>query len=79
MVKGLFLNGESDYIEVTQEGYTVFHLPVTEFEKLLKTLPQDRWYTIIWDSDGDFLITDAKHRDILPDLFCMLKKGRHDA
>lgn len=73
--KGLPFDGKSDYIEVDGE-HLILHiefLPET-LKQLLNKLPRNRWYAIMWDSDGDFLITNAKNRKILPDLFCKLKK-----
>jgi len=51
---------------------------ICEKEYLLKTLPEDKWYDVIYDSDGDFIITNAENKDILPDLFHELKRKRDE-
>jgi len=43
---------------------------------LIKSLSHNQRYSIICDSDGDFLITNEKNRSILPDLFCEMKRRK---
>jgi len=45
-------------------------------EQLLSQLPQGVWYSMIWDSEGDFLISNVENRDFLRDLFLELKKRK---
>ena len=45
-----------------------------EVERVLRALPKDQWYSVIWDSDGDFLITSPEDKRYLSDLFCKLKE-----
>ena len=46
--------------------------------ELIASLPQDRWYAIFCDSEGDFVITNQKNKDIALDIFCELKNKRGD-
>ncbi len=64
----LGFDGKSDYIEVPPKNLT----------DLIRSLPQDQWYSIICDSDGDFLITNEKNRSVLPDLFCEMKRRKEN-
>jgi len=50
-----------------------------EMEQVLRVLPKDQWYSIIWDSDGDFLITSPENREHLSELFCKLKELKRRA
>ncbi|RLE65059.1 MAG: hypothetical protein DRJ47_06085 [Thermoprotei archaeon] len=53
-----------------------FRIPPENLSNLVKSLPQNQWYSLIWDSDGDFLITNEENRGILPDLFCEMKRRK---
>ena len=45
-----------------------------EIEQVLRALPKGLSCSIVWDSDGDFLITNLENREHLSDLFCKLKE-----
>jgi len=47
-------------------------------EQLLAQIPQGVWYSIIWDSEGDFLISNVENREFLNDLFLILKKKKKE-
>ena len=47
-----------------------------EIEQALRALPKDLSCSIVWDSDGDFLITNLENREHLSDLFCKLKEAK---
>lgn len=82
MNNGLPFGGKEDYIEINKEGdvrmknsyLNISFRPLMKLAELLKTPPRKEWYVVIWDSDGDFLITNAKYKKVLPDLFRRLKR-----
>jgi len=52
--------------------------PPRSLLELVKELPQDQWYSIVCDSEGNFVITNEENKDIILDIFCELKKRKGD-
>ncbi len=61
-LKGVRFDGKKYYVEVNEV-----------IKRILSVLPS-QWYSVIWDSDDDFLITNEKNRKYLTDLFFELKR-----
>ena len=52
-----------------------YHIEIPgDIKQILSILPSGQWYSVIWDSDGDFLVTNTANRKYLTDLFCELKR-----
>ena len=62
-MKGIRFDGGKYHIEIPGD-----------IKQILSILPSGQWYSVIWDSDGDFLVTNTANRKYLTDLFCELKR-----
>ena len=59
--------------EVSFDGKK-YYVEVNEVIRRILSLLPSQWYSVIWDLDGDFLITNEENRKYLTDLFFELKR-----
>jgi len=63
LMEGIRFDGEKYHIEINKN-----------IKQILSALPPNKWYPVIWDSDGDFLITNMENKKYLIDVFFKLKE-----